>query len=119
MSKICYKMSKLFFLEWNNLLDRKKLSTSIYNDEISIASTDTVYGFLANITEQSFKKLIELKGDRLDKPFIILINSQEKLKHFIDVKKLTTATKNIIDNCWPGPLTIIFRAKKNLSTFLK
>jgi L-threonylcarbamoyladenylate synthase len=107
-------------LFWDDTKSSKKLEKSLKNNQISIVETDTICGFLANITKESFEQLHSLKKDRQkNKPFLVLINSQKKLKNFININSLTPQLKKLIANCWPGPLTIIFEAKNDLDTFLK
>ncbi len=106
---------------WNNNGTINKLSHSICNDEISITSTDTILGFLGNITKASLENIIKIKGKREEKPFLVLIDSVEKLSHFIDseIVNKNNNLKKLLKKYWPGPLTIIFNAKKNLPKFLK
>ncbi len=116
MSKIYYKKSNFLTLSWNNLSDFKLLKKSLQKNQVSIVSTDTVYGFLASITEESFKQIETFKQAKRLKPFIILIDTKEKLKLFVD--KVPLKIEAFIDKIWPGPVTIIFKAKKNLPNFV-
>ncbi|MCK4265600.1 threonylcarbamoyl-AMP synthase [Candidatus Babeliales bacterium] len=118
MSKIYYKKSNFNKLNWNNKKDLQQLEVSLKNDNVSIVSTDTVYGFLANITEKSFKKIEQLKNKKRQSPFIVLISSKQKLEYFVDLKTISPNLNKLIETCWPGPLTIIFKAKKILPSFL-
>jgi L-threonylcarbamoyladenylate synthase len=94
------------------------LKNSIRKDFISVTTTDTIFGFLANLSEQSFKYLNELKGERSDKPYLILIASPKKLVHFTDPSLLDSNKLKLVETCWPGPVTIIFKAKPQLPKFL-
>jgi phosphoesterase RecJ-like protein len=104
-------IKKLFWQDWQTI---QLLVDSLKNDEVSITSTDTILGLLANLSKQSFSLLNQIKEERTDKPYLILISSTEKLAHFVDPENLNQNAKNLIKNCWPGPLTIIFKAKKDL-----
>ncbi|MBU4269849.1 L-threonylcarbamoyladenylate synthase [Candidatus Dependentiae bacterium] len=104
---------------WSEDDSIRKLYDSICKDEISISSTDTILGFLGNTTQNSFDKIVKLKGRKEDKPFLILIDSYEKIFNFVDKETIDNPKiLNIIKNFWPGPLTIIFNAKKNTPDFL-
>lgn len=106
-------------LYWQDIKTNKLLINSIRKDFISVTSTDTLLGFLANLSEKSFLKLNELKGERSDKPYLILISEAQKLNHFINTENLDLKTKNLIKNCWPGPVTFVFQSKENLPSFLR
>lgn len=106
---------------WSDDNTIKNLNHSICNNEISITSTDTILGFLGNITKKSFENIIKIKGRKEDKPFLILVDFYSKIFEFVEEKEIKQ-NKNlllILEKFWPGPLTIIFNAKKNLPNFLK
>ena len=86
-------------------------------EEIIIASTDTVPGLLAPATIVGYQKLRALKGDRGDKPFLILIAASH-LSFFVDMTMLNRGVVALTKKCWPGPLTIVFKARHNLPSFL-
>ncbi|MBD3273192.1 threonylcarbamoyl-AMP synthase [Candidatus Dependentiae bacterium] len=110
-------MKKLYYWSDKNIIS--KIKNSLSNDQVIITSTDTVMGFLANINKKSFEKLTRLKGQRENKPFLIITNSIDKLYKFVDKKNLEhQKIKKLIEKHWPGPLTLIFKAKENLPTFL-
>ena len=100
-------------------VDAKQIIEALQNNEILITTTDTVPGLLANTTSHGFAALNKIKQDRQNKPYIILISDAKKLDNFVDTQQFTPQIKNLIEQCWPGPLTIIFKAKKNLPSFLK
>jgi L-threonylcarbamoyladenylate synthase len=106
---------KLF---WDNPDTIRNVKNSLKNDEICITSTDTILGLLGNLTEKSFNAINEIKGKRNHKPYLILISDKTKLSNFINTNTLNEKILKIINTCWPGPLTIIFKAKKNLTKFL-
>lgn len=114
------KKDKLLF--WQNKHTVGTLKNLLINNGIAVTSTDTLYGFLANITESSFNSLCKLKGGESffsgKRPFIILISSFEKLSIFVDVKNLSVDLKRFVNGCWPGPVTIIFKAKPDVPSFL-
>jgi L-threonylcarbamoyladenylate synthase len=97
----------------------QKIIFALQNNDLLITTTDTVPGFLANTTKQAFEKLNQIKQDRQNKPYIILISDAQKLDLFIDTNQITQQERNLFTHCWPGPLTIIFKAKANLPDFLK
>jgi len=52
------------------------------------------------------------------KPYIVLLSSSDLLFKFID-QDLNQSMKNIMTKYWPGPLTIIFKAKSTLPNWMK
>lgn len=85
-------------------------------DQIVVCDTDTVPGLLGNVTLGAFAALGAIK-EREKKPYLLLVGSKEKLIHFVDTGELNKV-KSIIDQCWPGPLTLIFKAKLGVPAFL-
>jgi len=105
-------------LHWNDALTIEKLKKSLSINHVSITSTDTVLGFLAPLTEQGYQSLHAIKGSRTEKHYVILIAAPGKLSYFVDEQSLDKNILRIIDSCWPGPLTIVFKAKKGLPRHL-
>ena len=79
------------------------------DDEIVISASDTILGLFAQLSEKSKKKLDLIKQRNL-KPYIILLPSVMDLDQFVE-QELDDKMKNIMNLYWPGPLTIIFKAK--------
>lgn len=107
------------FYTWNDQDTIKKIKNSLEHNRPIITDTDTVPGFLAMLTLEGYNLLQQIKNGRENKPYIVLISDIQKLTHFITPTSLTPALNNIIKNCWPGPLTIIFKAQASLPVFLK
>lgn len=96
-----------------------KLILSLKKNLISVTSTDTILGFLGNTTQKSFDKITKIKGQREDKPFLILVSSYEKIFKFVDANKLNKNLANLLKKSWPGPLTVIFNTQENVPEYLK
>ena len=86
-------------------------------ENIIIGSSDTVFGLLANVSREGFKKLNAIK-QRFNKPYLVLIANKMCLNHFVDVNNLLQMEK-FINFCWPGPVTLIFKAKQSVPDFMK
>jgi len=75
-----------------------------------IIPTETVYGIAANSNnEKTVKKLWEVKKRPANKHFSLHIDSSTRVKDFVMAVPL--AAYKLMDRFWPGPLTMIFRAK--------
>ena len=73
--------------------------------------TETVYGIGANaLNEEAVKKIYIAKGRASDNPLIAHISHIEMLEQLVE--KVGKVEKTLIENFWPGPLTIIFKKKK-------
>jgi L-threonylcarbamoyladenylate synthase len=105
-------------LFWNNFNTETLLLKSLDSEGVSVTSTDTVLGLLAKTTQKGLKQLNTIKYCKFKRQFLILISDAKKLSTFIQIEYLTKIVQSIIDNCWPGPLTIIFKGKKGLPSFL-
>ena len=71
--------------------------------------TDTIYGLSCLSTSPSAcEELARIKG-REGKPLILLISKDMDIGKYVG--NISSQTRKIIDKFWPGPLTIIFRAK--------
>lgn len=96
-------------LSWQIKKDRDALRDFLRENQVCLGTSDTILGLLAPVTSEGAQKLNQIK-QRSEKPYIILMPSKEELSAFID-QKLTAQVQKIIDTCWPGPLTLIFKAK--------
>ena len=110
------KSMKLF---WQDPSANKKITDSLQKNEILITTTDTIPGFLANVTQQGFDRLNDIKCGRQDKPYIILVSDTSKLDYFLGIQSLYPDIQKILEASWPGPLTAIFKARPDLPDFLK
>ena len=90
---------------------------SLQDDEVILSSSDTVLGLFAQLSEKSKKRLDLIKQRNL-KPYIVLLSSTALLGGFID-QELDASMQKIIKIYWPGPLTIIFKAKSSLPDWMK
>ncbi|MFC1842482.1 L-threonylcarbamoyladenylate synthase [Candidatus Dependentiae bacterium] len=109
-------------LYWKNPEDIEVLKELVKeNNNVVISSTDTIYGFLANVTRQAWETICNIKEVAQKRPFLILVSQEnkiDKLANFVDLAVLPEKTLQFIDACWPGPVTFIFKAKKDAPAFL-
>lgn len=79
-------------------------------NEVVAFPTETVYGLGGNAhSDTSIQKIYEAKGRPSDNPLIIHIADKEQLNEF--VAHIPDKAKKLMDEFWPGPLTIIFEKK--------
>ncbi len=79
----------------------------IKNGGLVAFPTETVYGLGANaLSEEAVKKIFLAKGRPQDNPLIIHVADKDITPYAQDVPDIA---KKLIDNFWPGPLTIIVK----------
>ena len=97
-------------------MDCATITELLNNNNVLISSTDTVLGLLAPVTDKGFTALNTIKK-RSSKPYLIMISDFSKVAHFSD-QKLTPEIEALLKKAWPGPLTVILKAKKDLPGYM-
>jgi L-threonylcarbamoyladenylate synthase len=106
-------------LWWRDESTIELLKKSLIADHVSLTSTDTILGFLAHLSEKGHSQLDAIKQSKPDKPYLVLIGSPCKVASFVDMHALDQRAQCVIKKCWPGPLTIIFKAKAGVPQYLQ
>lgn len=97
-------------------IDRKNIDNKIINNAGKIINegslvafpTETVYGLGADgLNDQACKHIFEAKGRPNDNPLILHISNISMLYNLTD--EINEESKKLMESCWPGPLTIIFK----------
>lgn len=82
----------------------------IKNDGLVAFPTETVYGLGANaLSAEAVKKVYAAKGRPSDNPMIVHIARASDIGQLTPMLSSTIVT--IIENFWPGPLTIVVKKK--------
>lgn len=90
-----------------------KIANDLRKGKIVVFPTDTVYGIGTNAyDEEACKKIYEIKERPQFKPLTILISDISMLKEMVD--NISDAEQKLIENFWPGPLTIKFKKKEGV-----
>lgn len=88
----------------------KKAASFIKSGEVVAFPTETVYGLGANVfNEEAVKKIFIAKKRPFDNPLIVHVSNVNQID--LLVKKITPLAQKIIENFFPGPITIVL--KKN------
>ena len=75
--------------------------------------TDTVYGLGCMLEdEDALNKIYKLKHRNPSKPLAILVGNNQDINPY--VKEVPTLAKKLINDFWPGALTIIFNKKEGI-----
>ncbi|WUR02976.1 threonylcarbamoyl-amp synthase SUA5 [Vairimorpha necatrix] len=86
-----------------------------FEKDVVVIPTETVYGLAAAINnENALKNIYKLKRRPSDNPLIVHVSSIEMLKTVIE-GEIPKVYEKIIENFWPGPISLLFKANKNVS----
>jgi L-threonylcarbamoyladenylate synthase len=92
-------------------------ATAILRGGIIAYPTETIYGLGARYDdEHALSRLYELKRRPADKTIPLIIGDVSDLAFLVEY--VTDSAKKLISRHWPGPLTLVFRAKSGLSSFI-
>ena len=79
--------------------------------------TETYYGLAVDpLNPLALNLLFSLKQRDINKPILTLVDDRESLSSL--VQNIPTLYEPLMEEFWPGPLTLIFQAKINLPTLL-
>ena len=101
-----------------NLSEALERAVEILNNGGIVAfPTETFYGLGVKFdNEASLGKLYELKKRPKEKPMPLIIGSRASLSMIaVSVNEIA---ESLMDKFWPGPLTLLLKAKKGLSPYL-
>lgn len=89
----------------------KRCVEAIKNNRIVVFPTETVYGIGANaLKKEAVLKIFDVKGRARDNPLIVHICEYDIEKYATNI---SDDVFRLIENFWPGPLTLILK-KKNI-----
>lgn len=87
---------------------------AIARGELIVIPTDTVYGVAADaFTPSAVQRLLEAKGRGRDQPPPVLVANQSALAALVE--EVPEAVQRLVDEFWPGALTVILPAQPSLS----
>jgi tRNA threonylcarbamoyl adenosine modification protein (Sua5/YciO/YrdC/YwlC family) len=106
-------------LLWDNPETMDLLKKELQKGSVILGEGDTVLGLLADVSAQGVAMLNAIKG-RSKKPYLILVHDYKKaLKLIQDEPKQSFQIEKLMNVCWPGPVTLIFKAKNTIPAFMK
>lgn len=106
-------------LLWGDSETLKAVEKELRDGGVVLAAGDTVFGLLADVSERGYVQLDSIKN-RSKKPYLLLVADHKKALDLIDksVIKICQIEK-LLKLCWPGPATLIFRAKASVPQGVK
>lgn len=95
----------------------KKIAQLLYKDKVGAIPTETFYALACNpFSEKALERLFTLKGRSFDKPILLLLGRLEDLS--LVVSRVPYLALKLMKVFWPGPLTLVLPAKRNLPKLL-
>jgi L-threonylcarbamoyladenylate synthase len=80
---------------------------------IGVLPTDTLYGIVGSaFSKKAVERIYKVRGRNPKKPCIILISSINDLKKFGISQSLIRANRRIVENVWPGKVSVVFPLPK-------
>jgi|SRR5579863_761498 len=101
---------------WHMPATIKKMVHLMRIGSVVLSTTDTVLGLLAPVSQAGRAHLDTIKK-RQEKPYIVLLPSADLLDQLVDPIDNLHIEK-LIRSCWPGPLTLIFKACESVPPFV-
>lgn len=84
----------------------EKIVRKLLAERVGVLPTDTLYGIVGSaLSKKAVERIYKLKKRNSRKPLIILIASLKDLNLF--GARIDTAHKNILDQVWPGKVSVI------------
>lgn len=106
-------------LQWNQKNSVDILKTLLANNELIVSSTDTILGFLAIPSQKTFDQLSLIKGRNAEKNYLIVSRDLSSALSFVQKELISSNVAKMLAHCWPGPVTVIFKAKATLPHYLQ
>jgi L-threonylcarbamoyladenylate synthase len=91
----------------------KQIIDALLNKKIGIFPCDTVWGIIGILDDSVAKTIQEIKHRKNPKPLICLIKDKNQLEKY--AKNITGYTYDIINDQWPGSLSIIVNKADSIS----
>jgi L-threonylcarbamoyladenylate synthase len=87
--------------------------TALKNGGIIAYLTDTLYGLGGDaLSLVAIKKIFSMKGRAAEKALPVLVGEKRMAKDYVEEISLTA--EKLIEQFWPGPLTLVFKAASNV-----
>ena len=100
-----------------SMADLNRAVTILNNGGVVAFPTETYYGLAVDpLNPMALNFLFTLKQRDISKPILTLVDDRDSLLSL--VQEIPTQYIQLMEKFWPGPLTLIFKAKIHLPTLL-
>lgn len=111
MSKNATKSSRAKEARAEDLADAV---AALKRGDVIVFPTETLYGLGADALDAAaVEKVFQLKGRDPDSPIPVLVADRDMLLRLVD--DVSPLAEKLIEKFWPGPLTIVLPARKDIS----
>jgi L-threonylcarbamoyladenylate synthase len=94
-----------------------KAAAAVLSGRIVALPTESFYGLAVNAMDESaIRRLLEVKQVKKPHPILLLIPSVEGLDQY--VRRIPPIAEVLIEKFWPGGLTLVMEARRNISPLL-
>lgn len=109
---------RLIYIHGKKLADAISVAaTELQQGAVIAYPTETFYGIGVKFDlEYALEKLYKIKRRPQEKALPLIIGTSETLGLLTDF--ISEPALHLMNTFWPGPLTILFKAKKNISGYL-
>jgi L-threonylcarbamoyladenylate synthase len=88
------------------------VAEGLQRGEVIVCPTDTVYGLLADATnEEAVEKVFKVKGREKRKPLPVFVKDMHMAKELAHISK---EQEEFLEKAWPGKVTAILESKQQL-----
>lgn len=93
--------------------DVDRAAAAVLAGEVVAYPTETFYALGADPRQtRAVERIVEIKGRDSGKPLLLIVNSMAMLRDWIDYEPPSLAL--VAQHFWPGPLTLVMRAREGL-----
>jgi L-threonylcarbamoyladenylate synthase len=104
-------------LRWHQQKDLDIAANILRQGGVIAGTSDTVLGLLAATSHEGYLALNTIKR-RGNKPYLILLNNTASFLHYAQ-KPTQGWVYTLMEQFWPGPLTLILSARDGLPTWMQ
>lgn len=84
---------------------------------VVVYPTDTVYGLGADPSNpEAVKRIFQIKGRQPDQPILLLLKDAADVPLWAE--EVNPEAARLMDRYWPGPLTLVFKAREDVLPLL-
>lgn len=106
-------------LLWGNSETIIQVADVLKKGKVVLAAGDTVFGLLADVSKEGYAQLDTIKK-RSKQPYLLLVENKEKALNLVEKDVVGVFQfEKLLDICWPGPATLILKAKPEVPEGVK
>lgn len=103
----------------NNEIIKKSINTTtkiLKSGGVIIYPTDTIYGIGGNaFNEDAIEKVMKIKERDREKPLLVFVKDIKSARR---IACIDSKVEKILENIWPGPVTVVLRKKDIVPCYL-